>query len=81
MLVNGHGEDIASRLVDDAEAIAFPSNHILNEERNCGTTLETAMTVEGTGVRDGDNSGSNVSSEKRDGRVVPEVALVSCYKV
>lgn len=50
MLVNGHGEYIPGRLVDDTKTIALPGYNVLNRKWYCGTTLEAASTVNCSGV-------------------------------
>lgn len=73
MFIDRHCENIASRLIDDAETVSLSSHDVLNEERDLGATLESTDTIERSGVRDRDNPGSHISSKERKRRVVPPI--------
>jgi hypothetical protein len=46
VLVDGNSEDIASRLVDDAEAVALASDDVNNGPRDSGSAIEAATTID-----------------------------------
>lgn len=74
MFIDRHCENVASRLVDDAETVSLSSHDVLNEERDRGATLESTDTIERSRVRDGYNPSSHISSKERKRRVVPPIA-------
>ena len=80
MIVNGDGEDITSRFVDDTEAIAFALDDIDDSPRNFGSSIETTNTIDSTTVRDGNNTSSNVAVEEwRCGLLPPVTNLNDLY--
>lgn len=78
MFIDRHCENVASRLIDDAETVSLSSHDVLNEERDRGATLESTDTIERSGVRDGNNPSSHISSKERERRIVPPI---TCFKV
>lgn len=71
--VNGDGEDVSCRSVDDTETVAFALHNIDNVERNLGSALESSSTVECTTVGDRDNTSGDIASKQWDSCVVPPV--------
>jgi len=74
VIVNGDGEDITSGLVDDTETIAFALDDINDSPRNFRSSLETANTIDGATVRDGNNTSSNVAVEQWRRGLLPPVS-------
>jgi len=74
MIVNGDGEDITSRFVDDTEAISFALDDIDDSPRNFGSSIETTNAIDGTTVS------SNVAVEEwRCGLLPPVTNLNDLY--
>ena len=74
MTVNREGENTASGLVDDAEAIAFALIDINHSPRNFRSPLETANTIDSTTVSHGNTTSSNVTVEQWNCGLLPPVS-------
>lgn len=60
MVVDRHSKHIASRLVDETEAIALSLNHVSDREGDQGSTVEATSAVDCSSVTDGDDTGGDV---------------------
>jgi len=74
MTVNREGENTASGLVDDAEAIAFTLDDVDHSPRNFRSPLETADTIDSTTVSHGNTTSSNVTIEQWKCGLLPPVS-------
>jgi hypothetical protein len=73
VLVDGDSEDVASRLIDDAEAVALALDNVDDRPRDQGAAIEAASTIDKSGVRDRDNAGGNIVVEERKRGLLPPV--------
>ena len=55
MTVDGEVVGGTSRLVDDTETVTLSFDNVDDREGNLGTTIESSDTVDGTGIRDGND--------------------------
>jgi hypothetical protein len=63
VVVDRDGENVASRLVNKAKAVTFSSDDVLDGERYGRSALEPTLSVDCTGVGNGDNAGRLISGE------------------
>lgn len=73
MVINGDGEDVTSGLVDDTEAVALATGDIDNSPIDLRTALEATDAIDGTRIRDWNDTSSNVAIKKRKGGVLPPI--------
>ena len=73
MVIDGDGEDVAGRLVDDTEAVTLALHDVDNRPGDSGSTLITTAAVDGAGVRNRDDARSDVTVEERKGSLLPPV--------
>lgn len=73
MIIDRHSEDIASRFVDETEAVALSSNDVGYGERYGRPALIPSLSVDCAGVRNRDDTRRHVSGKHRYGRILPPI--------
>lgn len=73
MVINRHGEDVASGLIDEAEAVTFATDDVDHSKRNGRSALETTLSVDRSRVGHGDNTSRLVTGEHGQGGVLPPI--------
>jgi hypothetical protein len=72
VVINWDIENVTNGLVDETESVAFALNDVDDRESNIRAALETTNAIDGTGVRNRDDTSGNIVVEKsRASALVP----------